>query len=47
MVDSLVWLKENIEENDMRNYVDWVNWKRQKEENHERNQVVKSGIKEF
>jgi len=33
MVDSLVWLKENIEENDMRDYINWVNWKRKKEEN--------------
>lgn len=31
MIDSLVWLKENVEENqELRDYVDWKDWQRQK-----------------
>lgn len=34
MIDGLVWLKENVEDNqELRDYVDWKDWKRQKEEN--------------
>jgi hypothetical protein len=36
MIDSLVWLKENVEVKEMMDYVKWVNWKRQKEENNDR-----------
>ena len=37
MIDSLVWLKENVEDNqELRDYVDWKDWQRQKEENDDR-----------
>jgi hypothetical protein len=37
MLNSLVWLKENVEDNqELRDYVDWVNWQKQKEENNDR-----------
>jgi len=47
MIDSLVWLKENVEEKEMMDYVEWVNWQRQKEENNERNQVTFNGTRKF
>jgi len=48
MLNSLVWLKENVEDNqELRDYVDWVNWQRQKEENNERNQVTFNGTRKF
>jgi len=47
MIDSLVWLKENVEEKEMMDYVDWVNWQKQKEENNERNQVTFNGTRKF
>lgn len=34
MIDSLVWLKENVEDNqELRDYVDWKDWQNKKEEN--------------
>jgi len=36
MIDSLVWLKENVEEKEMMDYVEWKDWQRQKEENNDR-----------
>lgn len=37
MIDSLVWLKENVEDNQrLRDYIDWKDWKRQKEDKNDR-----------
>ena len=37
MLNSLVWLKENVEDNqELRDFVDYKDWKRQKEENNDR-----------
>jgi len=36
MIDSLVWLKENIEDKEMMDYVDWKDWQNKKEENNDR-----------
>jgi len=47
MIDSLVWLKENLEEKEIMDYVEWKDSKRQKEENDERNQVTFNGIRKF
>ena len=48
MIDSLVWLKENVEDNqELRDYVDWVNWQRQKEENDDRIKTADFKTKEL
>ncbi len=40
MIDSLVWLKENVEERqELRDYVDWKNWQKQKEDHNDRIKV--------
>ena len=37
MIDSLVWLKENVEDNqELRDFVDYKDWQRKKEENDDR-----------
>jgi len=37
MIDSLVWLKEKVEDNqELRDYVDRKDWQRQKEENNDK-----------
>jgi hypothetical protein len=47
MIDSLVWLKENVEDKEMMDYVEWKDWQRQKEDKNERVKTSKFGIKEF
>jgi len=47
MIDSLVWLKENVEDKEMMDYVDWVNWQRQKEENNDRIKTADFEAKEL
>ena len=37
MLNSLVWLKENVEDNqELRDFVDYKDWQKQKEENNDR-----------
>ena len=37
MIDSLVWLKENVEDKEeLSDFVDYKDWQRQKEENDDR-----------
>lgn len=36
MIDSLVWLKENVEDREMMDYVEWKDWQNKKEENNDR-----------
>ena len=36
MIDSLVWLKENLEDKEMMDYVEWKDWKNKKEDNNDR-----------
>jgi len=48
MLNSLVWLKENVEDNqELRDYVDWKDWQRQKEDIDERHQVTFNGNRKF
>ena len=48
MLNSLVWLKENVEENqELRDYIDWVNWERQKEENNDRIKTADFEVEEL
>lgn len=48
MMNSLVWLKENIEDNqELRDYADWKNWQRQKEDNDERITTELANAKEL
>ena len=47
MIDSLVWLKENVEEKEMMDYVEWKDSQRQKEENNDRIKTKLANAKEF
>lgn len=48
MIDSLVWLKENVEDNqELRDYIDWKDWQRKKEDNNDRIETADFRVKEF
>ena len=48
MLNSLVWLKENVEDNqELRDFVDYKDWQRQKEENNDRIKTADFEAKEL
>ena len=48
MLNSLVWLKENVEDKEeLSDYVDYKDWKRQKEENNDRIKTADFEAKEL